>query len=196
VANLAGLLGPIGVGIAAFVATNIDDLLVLLLFFGQVNRRFRPHHIVTGAYCGFAALVGVSLVGALGGLALPSSWIRWLGILPIGLGLKQLMEPKPEDIGEDIPEKLIHPQFYQVALVTFANGGDNIGIYVPLFATSNIVTLEIILTVFFIAHGAWCYGAYRFSRQPQIARVLTQYGQKSVPFLLIGLGGFILWKSR
>jgi cadmium resistance transport/sequestration family protein len=189
---LENLLGSIGVGITAFVATNVDDLLVLLLFFSQVNARFRPRHIVGGTYCGFAALVGVSLLGALGGLALPSSWIGWLGIVPIGLGLKQLVQPEENDV----PEKLIRLQSYQVALVTFANGGDNIGIYVPLFAASDRLTLELILAVFFIAQGAWCYGAYRFSHQPQIAHVLTQYGQKTVPFLLIGLGCFILWENR
>jgi len=36
---------------------------------------------------------------------------------------------------------LLSPQTYKVAAVTFANGGDNIGIYVPLFASSDLTSL-------------------------------------------------------
>jgi cadmium resistance protein CadD (predicted permease) len=90
---------------------------------------------------------------------------------------------------------LLNPQTFNVAAVTFANGGDNIGIYVPLFASCDLASLGVILTVFFLLIGVWCYIAYRLTRQPAVAHVLTRYGKAIVPFVLIALGVFILIES-
>lgn len=37
---------------------------------------------------------------------------------------------------------VLNPQTYGVAAVTVANGDDNIGIYVPLFASSNLPAIH------------------------------------------------------
>jgi cadmium resistance protein CadD (predicted permease) len=42
-----------------------------------------------------------------------------------------------------------------------ANGSDNIGIYVFLFASSNLVNLLLIIGVFFLLVGVWYYAAYK-----------------------------------
>jgi cadmium resistance transport/sequestration family protein len=199
-------------GVTAFAATNVDDLIILLLFFAQVNETFRPQHVVSGSYWGFAALVILSLVGFLGGLVVSSTWIGLLGILPIILGIKQLMQWGQDDAQVEnvtnefsalsnrhpliaVLMKLLHPQAYKVAAVTFANGGDNIGIYVPLFAASSAMALGVILIVFSLLKGMWCYAAYRLTQNPRIAYGLTRYGHSIIPFVLIGLGLFILWKN-
>ncbi|MEI6332377.1 MAG: cadmium resistance transporter [Pseudanabaena sp. ELA645] len=80
--------------------------------------------------------------------------------------------------------------------VTFANGGDNIGIYIPLFASSNAVTLSITLATFFVLITVWCYAAKIISSHPAIAKFLTQYSNAIVPFVLIGLGLYILYESK
>jgi len=53
-------------GIIAFVATNIDDIIILLLFFSQLNTQFRCRHIFLGQYLGFTAIIIASLPGFLG----------------------------------------------------------------------------------------------------------------------------------
>jgi cadmium resistance protein CadD (predicted permease) len=82
-----------------------------------------------------------------------------------------------------------------VASVTFANGGDNIGIYTPLFASSNLMRLLIFLVVFYLLLGVWCVVSYFLTRQPLVAEVLTRYGHLIVPFVLIALGIYILIES-
>ncbi|NJS10662.1 MAG: hypothetical protein HC789_09890 [Microcoleus sp. CSU_2_2] len=82
----------------------------------------------------------------------------------------------------------------QLPAVTIANGGDNIGIYLPLFASSDLPSLAVILAVFFLSIALWCYVAYLLTRQRAIANILTRYSQALVPFVLIGLGIFILIK--
>lgn len=86
----------------------------------------------------------------------------------------------------------LHPQIYKVAAVTFANGGDNIAIYVPLFARGNWASLA----VFLVLVAVWCYVAQLLTRQKAIAHMITRYGQALVPFVLIGLGVWILIESE
>ena len=198
-------------GIIAFVATNIDDLLILLLFFSQVNVNFRRRHIVIGQYLGFAVIIIASLPGFFGGLVVPQKFIGLLGLLPIAIGLLQLVNR-----GEETTEvqtvtstfqqplhnnpvvsfllSVLSPQTYKVAAVTVANGGDNISIYIPLFAGHDLASLAIILSVFFLMVMVWCAIAYLLVRQTKIANVLSRYGKAVVPFVLIGLGLFIMYE--
>jgi len=53
----------VGASIWAFVATNVDDLLFLMIFFA--NRRFPVSQIVLGQYIGMGLLIAVSLLGLL-----------------------------------------------------------------------------------------------------------------------------------
>jgi len=207
--------GAIIAGITSFAATNIDDIVILMLFFAQVNSTFRRRHIVIGQYLGFTVLIFTSLPGFFGGLIVPKAWIGILGLVPIAIGVSRLVNrDKDEQDEQDVQAmsgefnrsradtsvlsilgSLLNPQTFNVAAVTFANGGDNIGIYVPLFASCDLASLGVILTVFFLLIGVCCYIAYRLTGQPAVAHVLTRYGKAIVPFVLIALGVFILIES-
>ncbi|MEH2158194.1 cadmium resistance transporter [Nostoc sp.] len=200
------LLTAITTGAIAFIATNIDDIVILLLFFSQINANFRPRHIVSGQFLGFTVLLILSLPGLFGGLVLSKSWIGLLGLLPMSIGISSLVNRE-----EDSSEKVIaateeteastftsffSPQAYSVAAVTIANGSDNISVYVPLFASCNLESFLVILGLFFLLLGIWCYVAYKLTKNRVIADVLTHYVNNLVPFVLIGLGVFIVLKSE
>ncbi|GBO52412.1 cadmium resistance transporter [Pseudanabaena sp. lw0831] len=195
-------VGTVAIAITAFTATNIDDILILTIFFAQVDNKFRPRHILIGQYLGFALVILASLPGYFGGLIIDHKWIGLLGLLPISIGVKDLFQKQEEIMVQScaVPEQgkssLIAPQTYHVAAVTFANGGDNIGIYIPLFASSNAVSLSITIATFLILIAVWCYTAYQFSTHPVIAKFLTQYSDAIVPFVLIALGIYILYESK
>ncbi|OLP17066.1 transporter [Leptolyngbya sp. 'hensonii'] len=199
------LFTAISTGLTAFTATNLDDIIMLLLFFSQVNALFQRRHIVAGQYLGFTALVLASLPGFFGSLLLPRPWIGLLGIVPIAIGLNRLLNPDTDAEEETITLDTTHspwaasflsPYTYSVAAITFANGGDNIGIYMPLFASSTPEKLLTILGIFFTLVGVWCYAADRLTRLPAIAQTLTRYGNQLVPYVLIGLGVLILIDSH
>ncbi|MEH2393772.1 MAG: cadmium resistance transporter [Nostoc sp.] len=198
-------------GIIAFIATNIDDIIILLIFFSQVDVNFRRRHILLGQYLGFTAIIIVSLPGFFGGLIIQREWIGLLGLLPIAIGIQQLIYRKEETItvqtvSSDFSQStstnpvlafilsVLHPQTYKVAAVTIANGGDNLSIYIPLFAGHDLASLGVILSIFFVMVGVWCAIAYFLSRQPTIAYILNRYGKAVVPFVLIGLGLFIIYE--
>jgi cadmium resistance transport/sequestration family protein len=195
-------VGTVAIAISAFTATNIDDILILTIFFAQVDTKFRPRHILIGQYLGFGLLILASLPGYFGGLIIDHKWIGLLGLLPIAIGIKHLFQKQEEVTLQTcaIPEQgkspLIAPQTYHVAAVTFANGGDNIGIYIPLFASSNAVSLSITIATFLVMIAVWCYAAYQFSTHPAIAKFLSKYSDAIVPFVLIGLGVYILYESE
>jgi cadmium resistance transport/sequestration family protein len=203
------MLSAVLVGITSFIATNLDDIVVLVIFFSQVSATFRRRHIVLGQYLGFTALLLLSLPGYFGGLVLPKAWVGLLGLLPLGVGISQLFnrdtdEPEIQTVSiaseskasiQTVMGNLLSPQAYQVAAVTIANGGDNIGIYVPLFASSTFPRLVIIVSVFLVLVGVWCWVAERLTRQRAIALLLSRYGHRAIPFVLIGLGLYILIDS-
>lgn len=202
---MSDLVTAITTGITAFSATNIDDIVILTLLFSQINQTFRSRHIFAGQYLGFGLLVIASLPGFFGGLIVPQSWIRLLGWMPIIIGFNSLLKQEGDSSQELAAEteqsspaaitSILSPQTYNVAAIAFANGSDNISIYVPLFANSELDNLLVIIGVFFTLVGVWCYAAYKITNIPTIAQVLTDYGNTFVPCILIGLGVFIIMEN-
>ncbi|WP_416668958.1 cadmium resistance transporter [Egbenema bharatensis] len=201
---MGDLIFAIPTGISAFTATNLDDIVILMLFFSQTSPLFRHRHIISGQYLGFLALIALSLPGFFGSLVLPRPWIGMLGIVPIAIGISRLLDRSEEesDAVEFDPNQsspwtnVLSPQTLGVAAVTVANGSDNIGIYVPLFAGCTWESLLITLGVFFSLVGVWCYAAYRLTCLPMVANTLTRYGNYAVPFILIGIGVIVLNDSH
>ncbi|MBD2603242.1 cadmium resistance transporter [Scytonema hofmannii FACHB-248] len=208
---MSWLISTLFIGISAAFATTFDDNLYLTAFFGKVNRTFRPKHIVLGEFLGFTALVFASLPGFFGGLIVPDAWIGLLGLLPIAIGISNLMSREEEGSVQTVSvlnssDKLQHRnqslwatirdrQTYRVSAVTIANGANNIGIYVPLFASSNLHSLGIIVCVCYLTIGLWCFLSYHMTRNPLMTPLLARYGRKIFPFVLIYLGLSILIKS-
>jgi cadmium resistance protein CadD (predicted permease) len=211
---MSWLVGTIIIGISTALATTFDDNLYLTAFFGKVNRTFRPQNVVLGEFLGFTVLVMASLPGFLGGLIIPHTWIGLLGFLPVAIGINHLLNRETQEetvqavsIDFDARAKsqrhkksllatLRDPQTYRVSAVTIANGGNNIGIYVPLFASSNLPSLGVILSVCYLAIGFWCFLSYNLTRNPLMTPVLARYARKVCPFVLIYLGFSILIKSE
>jgi cadmium resistance protein CadD (predicted permease) len=190
-------------GTAAFATTNVDDILLLALYFAQANATLRKRQIVAGQYLGFAAILGVSLLGLLGALVLPRVVIALLGFVPIGIGVRKLMQPHPSETLTPDPSPSWRGEKSQaigvlsaptmgVAAVTLANGADNVSIYVPLFAAQHPAQVVIIIGLFFGLVGVWCYAGYRIAHQPAVGRVLAHYGERLIPYVLIALGASIV----
>jgi cadmium resistance protein CadD (predicted permease) len=144
---MANLTPLILAAISSFIATNLDDLIILMLFFSQVGDRLRPQQIILGQYLGFTVLLLLSLPGFLGGAIIPKNIIGLLGIIPIFIGIKQLLNKEAEEELQALSSqtegtflyrfllRFLKPQILKIAAVTFANGADNISIYLSFFAS-------------------------------------------------------------
>lgn len=173
-----------------FVVTNVDDLLILVLFFGRAaGRPGAAWRVVAGQYLGFTATVAVSVAGALGAAQLPESWLPWLGVLPIALGLHAAWEAwRHDDDTGRLPAAGVLP----VAAITFVNGGDNIGVYVPVFSRSDPAGVTVYVVVFLLLVAVWCAAGRLLVSHRLVAQALVKWGDYLLPVVLIGIGVLIL----
>ena len=195
---MVDIIGLIAIGVAAFVATNIDDIFVLMIFFSSLAYSIRQ--IVLGQYIGIGLLIAISGIGSLIAFVVPTYVIGLMGIVPIAIGIKHLVEVRRKDnpsrqVVQDKMNKS-YLSFLSVAAVTFSNGGDNIGVYIPLFSKYNTISEIFALTTVFIAMTAvWCIATYYFVNHPLIASRIRHTGNIILPFVLIGLGIYVLTDS-
>jgi len=181
--------------IGLFIATNLDDIIVLSLFFARgAGRSGTTAKIIAGQYLGFGAILATAVIVALGARSfLPESFIPYFGLIPLALGLRaawQSWRGKDDDDDEQVTGKPI--SVMTVAAVTFANGGDNIGVYVPIFVTVGAVGIIAYSGVFLLlVAGLVLVARYVATRKP-IAATLERWEHVLFPLVLIGLGIFIL----
>ena len=82
-----------------------------------------------------------------------------------------------------------------VALITMANGGDNLGVYIPLFSR-ELPWVPVYAGVFAVMTGVWCTAGHWLVHHPILGARIRQYGHVALPFVLIGLGLHILSSAR
>jgi cadmium resistance protein CadD (predicted permease) len=170
-----------------------------MMFFSSLT--FPARQVVLGQYIGISLLIIISALGSLIALVVPTYIIGLLGIIPIAIGFKNLVEIGKKDkspsrqVFQDKKNKS-YLSFLMVAAVTFSNGGDNIGVYVPLFSKYNAVSQITAFAAVFIAMTAvWCIASYYFVNHPLVAFRIRHTGNIVLPFVLIGLGIYILTDS-
>ena len=139
------------------------------------------------------------MLGALGADLLPESFIPYLGLVPLLLGIRAAWRVWRErhNTGADSHDiaptrRRGAPAALAVAGVTFANGGDNIGVYVPVFTTTDPAGLITYCAVFLVMVGAWCALGLFFATRPVVANALSRWGHILLPVVLIGIGLLIL----
>jgi len=187
-------LSLVAVSVAIFASTNIDDLFILTGFFA--DSRIREWHVVSGQVLGIAALITVSLAAALVAMVIPPAYVGLLGFAPLAIGLKKLSDAWSEQTDPTgIPIAGVRGNVLAVAAVTMANGGDNIGAYTPLFATEAGGERLVTVAVFAILTLAWCAAAAWLVRHSALGGTIRHYGHRALPFVLIGLGGLILYRA-
>ncbi|MEU1841303.1 cadmium resistance transporter [Micromonospora chersina] len=175
-----------------FAATNIDDIVVLTVFFVAARGTGRPRswQIVAGQYAGIGALVAVAVVVAAGLLVVPDPWTGLLGLLPVALGVRALLARDDDDQPPAVVGTLLG-----VAGVTVANGADNIAVYVPVFRSLDPAAGLVWLLVFAALVAVWCAVAAALGSHPRVVALVGRAGHWLVPTVFIALGLVILTTS-
>jgi cadmium resistance protein CadD (predicted permease) len=197
--QVMGILEHSIVGLVVFVTTEIDDLVVLAALFADPQLRNRA--IVAGQLLGIGVLTATSAVAAAAALAIPPGWTALLGFAPLVLGLRRLLRDAAGDdeaIGQEHvhegPQRTrenIYSQTLAVSSITIANGGDNLGVYIPLFASAPRV-VPLYALIFAAMTVIWCLIAHGAVNNPWLGEHIRRYGHIVVPFILIGLGLYLL----
>ena len=181
--------------IGLFMATNIDDIIVLSLFFARgAGQRGTTTRILVGQYLGFAGILGAAVLVTIGaGAFLPSETIPYFGLIPLILGLWAAWNAWRGDDDDDdakVAGKKIGA--WTVAGVTFANGGDNIGVYTPVFLSVDPLAVVAYCIIFLALVAVLVVLAKFVATRPPIAEILERWEHILFPIVLIGLGIVIL----
>ena len=192
----------LGLGVVVFASTNIDDIFLLSAFFGDPHLTTRS--VVIGQFAGIGTLVAISALAALAAIVVPEGWVALLGLIPLVLGVRKLWllgrstgvggevsGPLEMQVREQRREGRTRSQILAVMGVTIANGGDNLSVYIPLFA-SDPRLIPGYAVVFAVMTAVWCAAGYGLVNNRVAGQHVGRYGHVVLPFVLVGLGLYIL----
>ncbi|HGR7354157.1 Cad superfamily protein [Streptococcus pneumoniae] len=187
--------------IGVYISTSIDYLIILIILFAQLSQNRQKWHIYAGQYLGTGLLVGASLVAAYVVNFVPEEWmVGLLGLIPIYLGIRFAIvgedaEEEEEEIIERLEQSKANQLFWTVTLLTIASGGDNLGIYIPYFASLDWSQTLVALLVFVIGIIIFCEISRVLSSIPLIFETIEKYERIIVPLVFILLGLYIMYEN-
>lgn len=191
--------------IGVYISTSIDYLIILIILiilFAQLSQNKQKWHIYAGQYLGTGLLVGASLVAAYVVNFVPQEWmVGLLGLIPIYLGIRFAIvgegeeEEEEEEIIERLEQSKANQLFWTVTLLTIASGGDNLGIYIPYFASLDWSQTLVALLVFVIGIIILCEISRVLSSIPLIFETIEKYERIIVPLVFILLGLYIMYEN-
>ena len=180
-----------------YIATALDLLVILLMFFARAKTRKEYRDIYIGQYVGSVALIVISLFFAFVLNYVPEKWILGLlGLIPIYLGIKVAIygdSDGEERAKKELNEKGLSKLVGTIAIVTIAScGADNIGLFVPYFVTLSVPNLLITLFVFLILIFFLVFTAQKLADIPGVGEIVEKFGRWIMAVIYIALGLFII----
>jgi cadmium resistance protein CadD (predicted permease) len=189
---MSDLVPLIGVASVAFLSTNADNLALLFAFLA--DQSFTARNVILGYALGMLGILGLSCVVAWLADFFPHQYVGFLGVVPIFLGIKHLYHNFVGRGSEPGPASVVskRSQVITVALADVAHGPDTIVLFSALLADSDAIGKSAVTVTYLLLVVVWCFfGSYLF-RHPKIRRPVQHYGRRFAPYLLIGVGLFIL----
>lgn len=174
---------------ALYIATNLDDIVLLTVLYAGEGSRAERRKILAGRYLGTAILTVLSILGARGAQLLPERYVGLLGIVPILLGVRAWLDGRCGD-GESAVLDAVSAA--SVALITVSSGADNLGVYIPAFAAYTDVQLAVTAIVFAVMTALWCIAAAKLAEVPIVGKKIKKYKRIIVPVVFVALGVMIL----
>ena len=180
-----------------YIATAVDLLVILLIFFAKAKTKKEYRDIYIGQYVGSVTLIVVSLFFAFVLNYVPEKWILGLlGLIPIYLGIKVAIygdSDGEERAKKELNEKGLSKLVGTIAIITIAScGADNIGVFVPYFVTLSVTNLFITLFVFLILIFFLVFTAQKLANIPGVGEIVEKFSRWIMAVIYIALGLFII----
>lgn len=181
--------------ILTFISTGMDYLMVLLILFHRYRTPRQRLAIICADYAGTGILVGLSLIAALILRRAPDQWLLgFLGLVPLAIGCHLLTHQ--ESMATPANRVSANHLFLTVTFITVAScGADNLGVYIPYFATRTSPELVIVLVTFAVMVAVFCLLATIITHLPAVRALLDRYGTLLAGVIYLGLGILILGEN-
>ena len=152
--SLVDLIGLIVLVFSSFAATNVDNLLLLVLMLGGAGES--RGRVVSGFLVSTLCVVAISAIGLALGAWLNPSVVGYLGIIPLSLGLYGLYSRFKGKHGESaLDQGGLGAGFVGSFTLMLGNSGDSLAVFMPLLEESSRETLVWIVVCYLLASGVW-----------------------------------------
>jgi cadmium resistance protein CadD (predicted permease) len=146
--------------------------------------------VSSGFVLGNVWVMLVALSTMIFGLFIPAAYLGYLGVVPVVLGLRMLFQTH-----DDNPETPAPGGWLAVAAITFANSPDSLIVFGPLFIESEWLAV-VGLVLGYMGCALIGLALVRVGMaQGAIAERAKHIAPKLIPWLMILVGGYILWDS-
>ncbi len=173
------------------MSTNFDNLIILSAYGAKPG--YRPLFVKFAFLLVCLIVLLVSFALANSASRLPIDKIRYLGLIPIGLGcyhlFKLIFGRTPDASAKEIEvrESIALSAYAAFALMLLANSSDTVSILTPIFADLKPAFFlacfgVVVATAFFMSAAA----GY-LAQHPVLRLYLERFAEWALPFLLIGI---------
>jgi len=185
--------GILATAAGTYAAANLDDFVALTALFAldRATGARNTLRIWAGQIIGIGLLTAAALLAAKALNDVPTSWIGYLALIPIFIGLKSLRRRDTQARGE-------HPKTgttLAVVGITVANGGDNMALYIPLFHGVNEAEGVVTVGCFLAMTLLWCTTACLLTRAAPSPGTARRMPARLAPVAYIAIGATALIRS-
>jgi cadmium resistance protein CadD (predicted permease) len=191
------LIGIAGLVAFSYASTNLDNFIVLSAYSAKPGYRPLFGRLAFVSVC--LTVILASLLLARAADTLIADKLRYLGVIPLGLGLYQLgklgfQRSQPDDEeGDGQDPALVASSFYfGFGLALLANSSDSVIVLTPIFADLKLAFI-VICAIAAVAVALTLSSVAGFiGTHPLLRAKVEKIGHWALPFLLIGIGLMIL----
>jgi cadmium resistance protein CadD (predicted permease) len=191
-----------GVAAGAFLSTNVDAFLLLVANVARAPRSLGA--AVAGFVIATALVLGAAWGVALASKAIPPAHVGLVGLVPLGLGLKQaydLVRRRLARAGGTAEVPVSHPsrrrgeatvRLGEAIVLHLALSADNLAVYSALLTDTLPHLRPVIAATTLSLTLVWAALAAAALRVPYLSGALIRWGHGLMAVLLIGVGIYIL----
>ena len=164
----------LGLVAGSFIATNMDNLLILVMLLGANAKRRSA--VLLGFLCSTIVVICVSALGVALEGAIGPGLIGYLGIVPLLLGFHMLYQSWSDGqaAGEEF-ESLTNSTepkiWWSTFILMFSNSGDSVAVFLPLLAESGRSALLLIVCSYLTMAAQMMPMPHRRLRRHRLANI-------------------------
>ncbi len=187
---MLAILAVMGLTVAGFISTSFDNFTLLLGFYA--DGRYAKGKVLFGYAASTLGMVFLAYGASAAVEAAPVRFLGILGLIPLALGIVGLVRLLRGVPNEEIRQGSRPRGFLAVLGVMLANSGDTLAVFISVFAdTAEGLEKWVVATAVGIAL-AYALLAQRLVERSGAADRLQRYTRVILPFLLLGMGAYIL----
>ncbi|MDX2417832.1 MAG: cadmium resistance transporter [Xanthomonadales bacterium] len=183
-----------GVTAAAFIGTNLDNLLLLAAMYSRYEKH--AGMVTAGYFTGMILVAIVTMIIGEVGEFIPLAYLGLLGVIPMMMGVfavwNLFRNSQPEVVNRAVAGGNRPAVFFALISIQLSNSADSIITFSALFADSADSSDYVVAPTFLVMVGVFSAVAYYSVKHPKLSQVLSRYGQYVTPFILILVGFYIL----